>query len=94
MSVRLTADSEALIREKVESGLYANADEVVKAAIRLLDRHDRKRQRLLALLAEGEEGEGIPYTPELRSELWQEALRRAKAGEKPSPDVMPPAATP
>ena len=89
VSVRLTADSEALIREKVESGFYASADEVVRAAIRLLDYHDRKRQHLLALLAEGEEGEGIPYTPELLDEIDREAEERFQRGELPSPDAWP-----
>ncbi len=31
-------------------------------------------------MARGDEGEGIPFTPELRAELWQNAIRRWKAG--------------
>ena len=89
MSVRLTPEVEALIRQKVDSGHYATADEVVQAAVRLLDAYDRKRQRLLAALAEGERGVGIPYTPELLDEIEREVEERFRRGDQPSPDVCP-----
>jgi antitoxin ParD1/3/4 len=37
MRVQLTDEVETIIREKVESGLYPSADEVVQEALRLLD---------------------------------------------------------
>jgi antitoxin ParD1/3/4 len=41
MNVELTPALEDLVREKVESGLYRDASEVVREALRLLDRQDR-----------------------------------------------------
>lgn len=43
MIVRLDAHSETLIRQKVDSGRYADASAVVHDALRLLDEHDRLR---------------------------------------------------
>ena len=58
MHVSLTPKLENLIREKVESGLYDNASEVVREALRLLQEHDEVRrlklERLRDALAKGE----------------------------------------
>lgn len=68
MNVSLTPTLEDLIREKVESGLYNNASEVVREALRLMNMHEQllfeeKRERLRVYLKEGidsiERGEGI-----------------------------------
>jgi putative addiction module CopG family antidote len=37
MSIVLDSQSEALIRQKVDAGLYADADEAIREAVRLLD---------------------------------------------------------
>jgi|GEM_PF-2258333 len=34
-------------------------------------------------------GKGVPYTPELEDEIWNEGLVRAEAGHKPTPEVIP-----
>jgi antitoxin ParD1/3/4 len=58
MHVSLTPKLEELIREKVESGLYNNASEVVREALRLMQEHDEVRrlklERLREELAKGE----------------------------------------
>ena len=87
MSVQLTDEVETIIREKVESGLYPSADEVLREALRLLDEQDRLRW-LRAAIAEGEVGEAVEYTPERREHIRQNAIRRFRAGEQPSPDVL------
>jgi antitoxin ParD1/3/4 len=89
MSVSLSPQVEDLIRQKVEAGLYADANSVVREALRLLDEHDRRLQRLRLALAEGEQGEGIPYTSELLDEIDREVDERLRRGEQPSPDVCP-----
>jgi antitoxin ParD1/3/4 len=43
MNVSLTPDLEKLIQEKVSSGLYTSASEVVREALRLLAESDRQR---------------------------------------------------
>ncbi len=86
MDVTLSAKIEAKIRQKAESGLYHSTEEVIDEALRLLDEHERL-QSLRAKIAEGNESEAIPFTPEMRAESSERAKRRARAGERPSPDV-------
>ena len=92
MTVQLTPEAEALIRQKVESGLYATADEVIEEALRLLDEHDRLRQ-LRAKLDVGweqiERGETIPFTPELVAQMKKDASRMFREGKQPNPDDCP-----
>lgn len=50
MNVSLTPELEALIQERVRSGRYTSASEVVREALRLLeDRDDLRRLRLAEL---------------------------------------------
>jgi len=44
MNVNLTPQLEALVRAKVNSGLYTSASEVVREALRLMQEQDRLRQ--------------------------------------------------
>ncbi|MEL6445865.1 MAG: type II toxin-antitoxin system ParD family antitoxin [Bacteroidota bacterium] len=44
MNVSLTPQLEALVKAKVETGLYNSASEVVREALRLLDEQDRLHQ--------------------------------------------------
>ena len=89
MPIELSPQTEALIREKVEQGLYASADEAIAAAVRLLDEHDHRVTRLREAIAAGEEGEALPWTPELMEQLTREAEEMHHRGETPDPDVCP-----
>lgn len=68
MSVFLTPELEKLIDDKVRSGLYSSASEVVSEALRLLYERDQIRERDLeavrAKIKRGvdqlDRGEGIP----------------------------------
>ena len=40
MRIQLAEDVETIVRQNVESGLYPSADEVLRAALRLLDEQD------------------------------------------------------
>ena len=59
MQVLLTPELEALIRQKVESGLYSDASEVIRDALRLMaDRDEMRRiklERLREALVVGEQ---------------------------------------
>jgi antitoxin ParD1/3/4 len=44
MNVSLTPQLEKFVQEKVESGLYNSASEVIREALRLLEEKDRFRQ--------------------------------------------------
>ena len=48
MNVSLTPELERLVNEKVESGLYQTASEVVREALRLLKERDHARDQVRA----------------------------------------------
>lgn len=50
MNVSLTPELERLVNQKVESGLYTSASEVVREALRLLNERDQTREYRLAEL--------------------------------------------
>jgi antitoxin ParD1/3/4 len=79
MDVSLTPQLEALIRERVASGLYTNASEVVREALNLLAERDRL-EHLRTLLAVGLEderrGDLVEFTPELLDDIYRRAVER------------------
>lgn len=89
MPIQLTPEAEALIQQKVQLGLYANAEAAIAAAVQLLDEHDRRLTRLRSAIAEGEEGGALPWTPELMAEIHREAEDMRRRGEAPDADVCP-----
>jgi len=60
MHISLTPALEKIIKKKVDTGLYNNASEVVREALRLMDKHDEimyqfKLKNLQDALIEGEQ---------------------------------------
>ncbi len=56
-NVNLTPELDTFITTKVEAGLYANASEVMRAALRLLERDERENEeKLIALRAAIDKG--------------------------------------
>lgn len=49
-NVNLTHELDAFITAKVKRGLYANASEVMRAALRLLERDEREQEEKLRAL--------------------------------------------
>ena len=74
MNVSLTPELEKLIYEKVRSGLYNSASEVIREALRLLHERDQVRQQELEAvrakinrgLEQLDRGEGIPESVAVR----------------------------
>ena len=69
MNINLTPQLEDLVRQKVASGLYTSASEVVREALRLMDEKDRllgaKLDQLRQDIREGlESGPATPWDPE------------------------------
>ena len=57
MHISLTPKLEEMVRSKVDSGLYNNASEVIRAALRLMADVDKERaERLRALRADIKKG--------------------------------------
>lgn len=92
MNVTLSPQLEALVRSKVASGRYSDANEVIREALELLDAHDGT-ERLRAALAIGEEefarGEYVAYRPGFFEEAKQRANANAVRGHQVNPDVLP-----
>ncbi len=92
MNVSLTPHLEAMIRQKVESGRYNNASEVVREALRLLEERDRLARTRAAIasgVAQIKRGEGIPWHPEMMNDLIREADEADRQGLPISDDVLP-----
>jgi len=49
-NVNLTAELDSFIANRVETGLYANASEVMRAALRLLERDEQEQEEKLRAL--------------------------------------------
>ena len=81
MNVSLTPELEELVAQKVESGRYTSASEVIREALRLLEEQDQIRQKRLAEvgrkidkgLAQLDRNEGIP------GDVARSRLRRTRS---------------
>ena len=90
MNVNLTPELEELVHNKVKTGRYNSASEVVREALRLLEDHDKVRvaqlaefrgemDRRLASLDRGESIDGEEFFAELeREEAAPRRKRKAK----------------
>lgn len=50
MNISLTPELEKLVQDKVNSGLYTSASEVIRESLRLLNQYDNIQQRRLVQL--------------------------------------------
>ena len=89
MNVHLTPRLEKMVRQKVASGLYNSASEVVREALRLLDEQDRLRamrfeelrKQIQQGLDELDRGEGIVWDKDAFLEEAQARLEARKTQE-------------
>jgi len=94
MNVSLTKELDGYVNEKVQSGLYSSASEVVRDALRLLKERDSQREANLARLRHEiqlgidqiQNGQFTTYTaeqlPQLAEEIKAEGRRRLAARAK------------
>jgi putative addiction module CopG family antidote len=89
MIVKLPADLEASIRQKVASGRFGDEAEVIREALEALEAREHERfLRLKTLVREGfESGDAVEFTDELMDEIVRESEEAFSRGEKPNPDV-------
>lgn len=93
MNVSLTPQLENLIRQKVATGRYNNASEVVREALRLLDDQDQHDAWLRSKIAVAEQqvrdGHVVEDSDAFWDELDREVDERMRRGDQPNPDVCP-----
>ena len=81
MNVNLSPHLEDMVRQKVSSGLYTSASEVVREALRMMEAQDQLRATKLDQLRQDireglESGESTPWDAE---EIKQEGRQRRAA---------------
>jgi antitoxin ParD1/3/4 len=93
MVIHVTPEIEEDIRQRIESGEYADESEVLREALRMLHARDRRLQEIRASIAEGlaavERGEGSEWTPELMEKISREADEHIRLGLPIKIDVCP-----
>jgi len=85
MNVSLTPELEKLVHQKVKSGRYLSASEVVREALRLLEDHDRiaqlrleeLRKQVALGLEQLDRGESVPGQ-EVEDELREMSRQRRR----------------
>lgn len=78
MNVSLTPELERLVNEKIKTGMYQTASEVVREALRLLQQRDEQRGQLRADIRAGLE--------EIRRDRFSE--HEARSGAAPPASVF------
>lgn len=82
MTVLLTREQEALIKEHLSTGRYASEDEVIGEALALLKHHEKTLEKLHADINEGLEdlaqGRYITYTDETLGEFFEDVKKRGR----------------
>ena len=78
MNISLTPELEQLVDEKVRSGLYTSASEVVREALRLLVRFDEARRNELSALSRKID-EGLAQAERGEVITGKESRRRVRA---------------
>jgi antitoxin ParD1/3/4 len=82
MNVSLTPQLEQMIRDKVDSGLYSSASEVVREALRLLSENEQRlkiKAMRDAAIAEGIAAADRGETIELTRAVWDQIMTEADA---------------
>lgn len=80
MNISLTPELKAAVDRRVQSGLYGNASDVIRAGLRALSREEMAAsiQRFDEIVAQLPQE---PITPEIEQEIEQD-IRRARATER------------
>ncbi len=87
MHLKLGEPYEKFIQGEVKAGLYSNATELIRDALRNMqeDNERRRIEYIHALIAEGEtqikSGLGIPYNNDFMDNAMERAIKNHKAGK-------------
>jgi putative addiction module CopG family antidote len=92
MSIQLSPEAEARVKEFVDRGSYDDPAAVLDEALRVLEERD-KLERLRALIAVAEEqaarGQVVEWTPDFLDRLKREAAENVRLGKPLRDEVIP-----
>ena len=93
MHINLSPEMEGFIKDKVASGFYGNATEVIRDAVRRMQAEDGRIQALKAAIKRGDDeldlGKGVAYNSEARKNITKEAVDTMHSGKPMDRDVLP-----
>jgi antitoxin ParD1/3/4 len=85
MNVSLTPELEKLVAERVASGRYASASEVIREALRLLEERDQLnqlRQEVRLGLERLDQGHHRPFNDDAMERIKSQGRKRAAAAQQ------------
>lgn len=83
MSLSLTPQQEKLIKQKIESGDYRSPEEVVDAALYLLEQRDKKFAALRQDIQDGlNSGPGVPFDESVVEDIKRRGRERMAQRQK------------
>ncbi|MDX8400319.1 MAG: type II toxin-antitoxin system ParD family antitoxin [Gallionellaceae bacterium] len=93
MHINFSPEMEGFIKNKVASGFYDDADEVIRDAIRRMQAEESRGAAWLAAIKEGDaqldRGEGITYSAEALDDIAQSAISAMHSGHPIGSDILP-----
>jgi antitoxin ParD1/3/4 len=93
MHVNLSPEMEGFIKNKVSSGFYGNATEVIRDAIRRMQADETRAAAWHAAIKLGDEqldrDDAIEYTPAALAEITQAAVAAVRSKKQIDPGVLP-----
>ena len=93
MHLNLSDEMEGFIRGKVAGGMYGNATEVIRDAVRRMQAEEARVAAWQAAIKVGEDqlaaGQGTTYTPELLDKISERAKKAMGTETALNPDVLP-----
>ncbi len=92
MSIQLSPEAEARVRDLIERGDYDDPEAVLDETLRVLMERDQLA-RLKELIAVGDEqaarGQVVPWTPDFLDRLKREAAENVRMGKPYKDEVIP-----
>jgi len=93
MHVNLSPEMEGFIKNKVASGFYGNATEVIRDAIRRMQAEESRISAWQDAIKQGDaqldRGEGVAVTPDTLNDITQSAISAMHTSQPISSDVLP-----
>ena len=93
MHVNFSPEMEGFIKNKVASGFYGNATEVIRDAIRRMQAEEIRVAAWQSAIKEGDaqldRGEGVAYSAKALNDITQSAISAMHSSQPMNPDVLP-----